>query len=289
MVHKLVRLALASEYARQPLRRSDITSQGELTRPHMVRCALKCPVLNGRRTFRAVFDGAQRMLQTAFGMSLTELPVKDKVTVQQKRAAKGAGGGGGGASKAWVLTTILPRAYRQPAILAPPRVPSVEAESAYIGLSTFVVSLIYLSPGQRLGERKLEKHLTAANADTFVLEDRTERALRRMEKDGYVVKVREREAGGEETVEWVVGPRGKIEVGARGAAALVKNVYGKRDAELDELEDRLEKSLGAGTFKRRRKGAQVEGVEGQGEEEGQEADEEQDEEENGEVEEDEDE
>ena len=188
-------------------------------------------------------------------MTLTELPVKDKVTVAQKRAARGAGAS---SSNAYVLTSTLPRALRAPPILAPPRAPSASAEAGYVGLTTFVVSLIYLNHGQRISEGKLERHLKQSNGENYLLGEKTEKVLRRMEKEGYIVKVREREAGGEETVDWVVGPRGKVEVGERGVASLVKNVYGKRDVEMSELEDRLEKSLGAGTFKRRKQAASEE-------------------------------
>ena len=189
-------------------------------------------------------------------MTLTELPVKDKVTVAQKRVARG--GGGASSSNAWVLTSTLPRALRAAPILAPPRAPSASAEAGYVGLTTFVVGLVYLSHGQRISEGQLERQLKRANAEQYLLGDKTERVLRRLEREGYVVKVREREAGGEETVDYVVGPRGKVEVGERGVASLVKNVYGKRDVEVSELEDRLEKSLGTGTFKRRRQAASEE-------------------------------
>ena len=184
-------------------------------------------------------------------MTLTELPVKDKVTVSQKRAAQRSQGNA--TSKAYVLTTTLPRPLRAPEIIVPPKAPSASAEGGYIGLTTFVVSVIYLSQGQRVSEGKLERHLKRCNADDYLLGEKTDKVLKRMEKEGYIVKIREREAGGEETVDWVVGPRGKVEVGERGVASLVKGVYGKRDAEMDELEDRLEKSLGTGTFKRRKK------------------------------------
>jgi melanoma-associated antigen len=70
MVKKLVRLALASEYSRQPIRRADITTKvfGE-----------------GSRQFKSVFDQAQRMLRGRFGMEMVELPGKEKVTISQRR------------------------------------------------------------------------------------------------------------------------------------------------------------------------------------------------------------
>lgn len=71
MVKKMVRLALASEYSRQPIRRTDISAKvlGE----------------QGSRRFKAVFDEAQTVLRKRFGMEMVELPGKEKVTISQRR------------------------------------------------------------------------------------------------------------------------------------------------------------------------------------------------------------
>lgn len=91
------------------------------------------------------------------------------------------------------------------------------------------------------------------NADNYVLHgEKTEKVLKRMEREQYIVKVRERDGGGEETVDYVVGPRGKVEVGERGVAGLVKRVYNKKDAEADELERRLVRSLGDVVIEKKR-------------------------------------
>ena len=83
------------------------------------------------------------------------------------------------------------------------------------------------------------------NADNYVLSgEKTEKVLKKMEKEGYIVKVRERDGGGEESVDFVVGPRGKAEVGERGVAGAVRKVWGVRGPERGELEKRLVRSLG---------------------------------------------
>ncbi|KAL9605265.1 MAG: hypothetical protein Q9179_001513, partial [Wetmoreana sp. 5 TL-2023] len=71
MVKKLVRLALASEYSRQPIRRADITAK--VMAPH-----------TGRQ-FKNVFEQANQQLRSTFGCEMTELPQKEKITVSQKR------------------------------------------------------------------------------------------------------------------------------------------------------------------------------------------------------------
>ena len=200
---------------------------------------------NTGRQFKHVFTEAQEQLRSVFGVELTELPVKEKVTISQKRAAQRSGTQGSSTSKAYILTSTLPARYRKYGVLQPPQIPSTGAEASYIGLTSFIVALIYLSASQTVSESRLEKHLRRMNADNYVLAgEKTEKVLKRMEKENYIVKVRERDGGGEESVEYVIGPRGKVEIGERGVAGLVRGVYGKKDAEADELERRLVRSLG---------------------------------------------
>lgn len=58
----MVRLALASEYSRQPIRRKDISTKvlGE----------------QGTRQFKPVFEKAQKELRYRFGMEMVEQPAK---------------------------------------------------------------------------------------------------------------------------------------------------------------------------------------------------------------------
>ena len=76
---------------------------------------------------------------------------------------------------------------------------------------------------------------------------KTENLLKRLEKDGYVVKIKESTGTGEEDVYWTVGSRGKVEVGDEGVRGLVRAVYGDLDeAGEDELERKTNRSLGLG-------------------------------------------
>ena len=208
---------------------------------------------NTGRQFKHVFSEAQNQLRTVFGMEMTELPQKDKVTISQKRTAARSGVTSSTTSKAYILTSTLPPRFRKPNILPPAQIPSPASEAAYVGLTSFILALIYLSPSSSISEARLEKHLKRMNADNYVLHgEKTEKVLKRMEKEQYIVKVRERDGGGEETVDYVVGPRGKVEVGERGVAGLVKRVYNKKDAEADELERRLVRSLGDVVIEKKR-------------------------------------
>lgn len=216
---------------------------------------------NTGRQFKHVFIEAQEQLRNVFGMELTELPVKEKITISQKRAAQRSGTQGASSSNAYILTSTLPARYRSASVLQPAQIPSTGAEASYVGLTTFILALIYLSPSQNLSEPRLQKHLKRMNADNYVLAgEKTEKVLKRMERENYIIKVRERDGGGEESVEYVIGPRGKVEVGERGVAGLVRGVYGKKDAEADELDRRLARSLGDVVIDEKRR--RVEGEEG---------------------------
>lgn len=49
-------------------------------------CLLTCGVLGAQsRQFKTVFGEAQTQLRVTFGMEMTELPLKDKVTLAQRR------------------------------------------------------------------------------------------------------------------------------------------------------------------------------------------------------------
>jgi melanoma-associated antigen len=139
------------------------------------------------------------------------------------------------------LTSTLPSEYRTPAILTPSIAPTAAEESSYIALYTTIISLISLSGGT-LADPKLERYLKRLNADVNMPHEvKTEAALQRMIKQGYLVKIKEN-TGGEETAEWMIGSRGKIEVGNQGVKGLVATVYG--DAAPEDLADRVNSSLG---------------------------------------------
>jgi hypothetical protein len=118
---------------------------------------------------------------------------------------------------------------------------SPEEEAAYMGLCSVIVSIIALSPGGSIPDHKLMNHLKRFNSDTNTGLDTTAATLQRMIKHGYLIKSVDRSAD-EETIDWRVGPRGKVEIGNKGIQGLVREVYG--DSAPDELEKRMQRSLG---------------------------------------------
>lgn len=232
MAMKLVRLALALEYQRRPLRRADISEK----------------VLgSNNRQFKNVFNQAQIHLRMVFGMELVELPAKERVTLQQKRAAQKSASQSKGITS-WVLTSILPSKFRDPAIIQPLAAPTVGEESKYTAVYTVIISIIRLSGGA-LPDAKMErslKRLQMEDETPVVDYEKTEKLMKRLEKDGYIVRIKESTGTGEDDVYWTVGPRGKVEVGDDGIRGLTKAVYGEQENQTaeDELERKLDRSLG---------------------------------------------
>ncbi|KFY65286.1 hypothetical protein V496_02710 [Pseudogymnoascus sp. VKM F-4515 (FW-2607)] len=225
LVMKLVRYALACEFGRVPIKREGIRE--------------KVFGKHGGRRFQQLFDEAQVLLEEKFGMQMVELPTKEKVTLKDRRAAAQKAVAPS-ANRSYILKSILPQKYNVPAILTPSHMPSVSAESAYMGLYTLIVSIIMLNGG-RVSDEKLMRYLQRLNANVNTPVEKTELLFAKMQKQGYIVKIKDN-ASGTDITEWMVGPRGKIEVGAEGVKGLVETVYG--DTAPDDLDVRLKASLG---------------------------------------------
>jgi hypothetical protein len=115
----------------------------------------------------------------------------------------------------------------------------VEQESTYIGFYSFIIAVIYLSGGS-LPEAKLDRYLRQTRADQNTPIDRTDKVLQRMIKDGYIARIKDTSTG-EEMIDYIVGPRGKVEVGPEGVAELAKTVWGEDG--LEDLNSRLERTF----------------------------------------------
>ncbi|KAL6856667.1 MAGE domain-containing protein [Trichoderma novae-zelandiae] len=229
MAKKLVRYAISCEYSRTAIRRDGIKER----------------VLGKQgRSFRRVFALAQTQLRTIWGMELRELPVREKTTLHEKRQAMKSNAQPKSGSGAYILTSTLPEEFRSASILKPSKVPSAEHEATYSAFYTTVVSFIWLNGGE-LSEQKLQRYLTRLNADRMVASERTEVVLKRMERQGYVMKKVDRPPvgyDGDQTISWHVGPRAKEEIGLDGVMGLVREVYGHPDD--DDFDKKLRSSLG---------------------------------------------
>ncbi len=227
---------------------------------------------NGRE-FKKVFAGAQKQLRATFGMEMVELPTKDRnlMTTEQRRKGKCSMGchlisvdhanashpvaaksqsQKETSSNTFVLVSLLPEEYSTPEILVPSKVHSADGEASYMALYTTIIAIITLSGGE-LSDPRLRRHLTRLNAadnmpslnpnDGSSPTDKTDAVLQKMIKQGYLIKVSEaRAAGDEDSTIWHVGPRGKVEVDKEVLAAFVRTIYGGSNP---ELEQKLQVSL----------------------------------------------
>ncbi|GFP52971.1 hypothetical protein TASIC1_0002015500 [Trichoderma asperellum] len=229
LAKKLIRYAIACEYSRTPIRRDGIKER----------------VLGKQsRSFRRIFELAQTQLRAVWGMELRELPIREKMTLHEKRQAMKSSTQSRSGSGAYVLSSALPEEYRNASIIRPSKTPSAEQEATYSGFYTLLVSLIWLSGGE-LSEQKLQRSLMRLNADRMLASERTEVVLKRLERQGYVIKKVDRPPvgyEGDQTITWHVGPRAKEEIGLDGVMGLVREVYGHpEDAAFDK---KLRSSLG---------------------------------------------
>lgn len=149
-----------------------------------------------------------------------------EATKTAKQAAKTA--------DVWTLVTTLPIEYRDALIIPAP-------DSAYSGLYTLVISMIVLSGGT-LDETQFIRFMRRAHAEEYTPMGTTEKLLQRMNKDGYIVKIKDT-ASGEERIEYMVGPLGKVEVDKHAVANTIRKIWGGSD---EELEQKIAKTLGLG-------------------------------------------
>lgn len=138
---------------------------------------------------------------------------------------------------------MLPEQYRLPEIIGPSRpveTDDISHEDSYVGLYTMIIALIVISGGM-MAEGKLDRALRRMNADQSTPVGTKDKTLAAMVKDGYIVKIKET-TGGEETIDYIVGPRGKVEVGRDGVANLIRIMYGTTETE-EELDKKIKRTL----------------------------------------------
>lgn len=144
-----------------------------------------------------------------------------------------------------MLQTILPSQYRIPEILGPsrplPKEDDINREDSYVGLYTMVIALITICGG-KIKEETLDRHLRRLNANNSTPLGTTDKSIRLMADNGYIARVKETQADGAETLEYIVGPRGKLEVGRDGVTELIRVMYGE-EGDLAEVERKIERTL----------------------------------------------
>lgn len=133
-------------------------------------------------------------------------------------------------SKSWILTSTLSDDIRH---VSDHRDPEDENNAIYQGIVAVIVSLIYLNNGiiqegiplQRnvVDTESLYRYLRYLAIDESTPLMSTEKLLTTMVKQRYIEKVKDMITG-EQRFDYHLGPRGKVEVGKKGAMNLVKRV-----------------------------------------------------------------
>ena len=99
-----------------------------------------------------------------------------------------------------MLISTLPPELRHQEILPPAAIPTSDDEALYTGIYTVVVALISLSGGT-LNDSKMERYLKRVHLDDATPVEGYEKPallLKRMERDGYIVRIKETGPSGEE-------------------------------------------------------------------------------------------
>ncbi|RKF76664.1 putative mage family protein [Golovinomyces cichoracearum] len=236
-VKKLVRYALACEYQRSTIKRTGITERG-LSLFHVKKILIRQSLENRSE--------AQEQLRNCLGMEMVELPVRQKVTLREKKGQLNLSTaqktkGNSKSSTAYVLKSILPPKYRNTDIMPPPSQKSSSDEAAYMGLYTVIICLISLSADRQIANHQLDKYLKRLNIDRNTGIGTTSELLIRMKKENYLQEYKTQDEEGQNS-EWRVGPRGLVEVNNEAIIGFVQMIYGC-DAPEDLLQ-RLHRSLG---------------------------------------------
>ncbi|RAR15972.1 zinc finger phd-type protein [Stemphylium lycopersici] len=104
-----------------------------------------------------------------------------------------------------------------------------------------VIALITISGGI-MAEGKLDRALRRMNAEQSTPVGSKDKALAMMVKDGYIVRIKDASGAGDETVDYIVGPRGRVDVGRHGVARFLRAMHGEEEDEA-ELERRIQRTL----------------------------------------------
>ncbi|KAJ3093165.1 hypothetical protein HK102_006081 [Quaeritorhiza haematococci] len=225
-VNDLVRLALASEHRRQPVRRDDINKK--VLKEHT-------------KAFPVVLKKAQQILRDTVGMELVELPTREKRAAntgaaRRAQTAKAEPAG----SKAYVLRTILPIEERETMVEWGDQAP-------HMILLCLILSLIYVN-GRVLASDVLYNYLRHFNLS----KDKSshphfpdlDHELAVFVKNGYLDKAKI-QGTENDYYEYKWGPRAKVEFPEENVVAFMLEMYADaNDSVREKLAKEIKRSAG---------------------------------------------
>ncbi|KAG9302319.1 hypothetical protein G9A89_008811 [Geosiphon pyriformis] len=211
-VKGLVRLALCSELKKVPIRREDI---------------MKKVLQEHSKVFQEIFDRAQYELRDIYGMELVELPTKEKKPATRSGTVRRAtlnNKATSSACKSYTLVNILPEELKGDDIIHWQR-----DEESIMGLLTVILSLILVN-GHILTDDQLKDYITRLHLheanETF---GDVEKLLLSFVKQGYLGRQKSGmidQISEKENVEYIWGPRAKVEIPKENLIQFIKMIFG---------------------------------------------------------------
>lgn len=200
MVKNFVRLALASELTRTPIKREDV--------------AKKVFVNDHKRCFKLIFDRTQARLKDTLGMKLVELPAKDRtknMTMTQQRkaahiqASTNTNHAASKSNRSYILQNLLPPKYKQIS-----QRQHMESERNYNAVLMIIMIIVVMSDDQSCSENRvisaLERLGWSPDTPAGLIND----VIGRMTKQAYLERVKD-DQNPDGSYNLFIGPRGKLE------------------------------------------------------------------------------
>ncbi|CAG8580367.1 4763_t:CDS:2 [Paraglomus occultum] len=227
-VKDVVRLALCSELRRTPMRREDI---------------LKKVLVNHPRAYNQVMEAADTRLREVFGMTIAELPTKERKNVIGSTAARRAAANKDKPTtyvKSYMLKNIIAQEHRQPEMI------NWKNDEPAMGLLMVILSLI-LVHGRVLTDDQLKHYFRRLylTEDHEVFGNISE-AVNTFVKQGYLDRVKlassDSSQSDKDHYEYYCGPRAKVEIKESSMIGFIQTILG--GVSLENLSKQIERASG---------------------------------------------
>ncbi|CAG8628873.1 5161_t:CDS:2 [Paraglomus brasilianum] len=230
-VKDVVRLALCSELRRTPMRREDI---------------LKKVLVNHPKAYNQVMAAADTRLRDVFGMTIAELPTKERRNVIGSTAARRAAANKDRPTttyvKSYMLKNVIPQEHRRSELI------NWRNDEPAMGLLMVILSLILVN-GRVLTDDQLNHYfrrlyLTENHHEVF---DNIGEVVNTFVKQGYLDKVKLASAdtsrsSDKDHYEYYCGPRAKVEIKESNMIGFIQRIFG--DVSLEKLSKQIERASG---------------------------------------------
>ncbi|EMR10506.1 hypothetical protein PNEG_01218 [Pneumocystis murina B123] len=229
MVKNFIRLALALEHNRTPIKKEDISK--------------KVLLPSHSRSFAIVFEKTQEKLRNVFGMELVELPYKNNckhISTSHLRKNQNFQTHNpfsiAHLNKSWILCSILDPKYSDLIF----EVPTIK-EGIFSGIVMTILSILIMNGGE-ISNELLIRYLSQLQMDNDTSIGNLDKTLKEMVKKGYLERIKDDITSaneGEKNYTYLLGPRGKTEIDPESLTTFIKKIQG--DAAPQNLKEIVKK------------------------------------------------